>query len=117
MASMSPLASAVTESGGARLTNWIFEVHARVARHALDGHRHRRALGHADLELLEVLRRADDLLALLAEHDLLRAGDVALGGDVVDGAARGGDGHDHGGCGRPKVDVACAPHRREIGAR
>ena len=95
----------------------LAEVDAGVTGHGLDGHRHRGALGHPDLQLLEVLRRADDLLPLLAQHDLLRAGDVALGRDVVDRLPGGGDGHDHRRGGGAEVDVAGAPHRRQVGAR
>src|SRR5262249_40437365 len=86
-------------------------------RHVLDGHGHRRALGHADLELLEVLGALHDLLPLLAEDHLLDAADVALGGDVVDRLAGGGDGHDHGRRRRAQVHVAGAPHARQSGAR
>ena len=80
MASMSPLASAVTASGGERFTNWSLAKSTPVSRAmawmaiVTDA-----PFRHADLHLLEILRRADDLLTLLAEDDLLGAGDVALG--------------------------------------
>src|SRR3989442_939151 len=95
----------------------LAEVHAVGLAEVLDGHRDRRALGHADLQLLEVLGALDDLLGSLAEDHLLHAADVALRRDVVDLLAGGGDGHHHRGRGRAEVDVAGAPHARQIGGR
>src|SRR5439155_2852167 len=92
------------------------QVHAGVPRHGLAGHRDGRALRHPDLQLLEVLGRAHELLGALAEDDLLRAGDVALGGDVVDRLPGRRDRDDHGGRRRTEVDVAGAPHRRQVGS-
>src|SRR5438128_688543 len=91
------------------------EVHAGILRHRLDGHRDGRALRHADLQLLEVLGRAHELLSALAEDDLLRARDVALGGDVVDRLPGRRDGHDHRRRRRTEMDVPRAPHRRQVG--
>src|SRR3989441_147578 len=91
------------------------EVHAGILRHRLDGHGDGRALRHADLQLLEVLGRPHDLLSALAEDDLLRARDVALGGDVVDRLPGRRDRHDHRRRRRTEMDVPGAPHRRQVG--
>src|SRR5438477_8631236 len=95
----------------------LAEVDAIGLAEALDRHGDRGALRHPDLELLEVLRRLHDLLRLLAEDHLLYPADVALRRDVVDLLAGRGDGHDHRGGRRAEVDVAGAPHARQVGAR
>src|SRR5262249_12262431 len=70
-----------------------------------------------DLQLFDVLGALHDLLRLLAEDHLLHAADVALWRDVVDLLPGGSDRHHHGGRRRAEMDVARAPHARQVGAR